>query len=155
MAVRLWTALLPLAAVFTLHGLQCAVGDHTAGSPGAGGEQHAAVAALTLPAAAAGHAPAPGSVMAAAAAGHAPAPGSVMAAAPAHDAPKRTPHSTGQLWTVCLAVLAAGLAALLALILPRLVQLARSGLPRALADARRALMPLRPPDLSELCLLRI
>ncbi len=140
MAVRLWTALLLLAAVFTLHGLQCAVGDHTAGSPGAGGEQHAAVAALTLPAAAAGHAP---------------APGSVMAAAPAHDAPKRTPHSTGQLWTVCLAVLAAGLAALLALILPRLVQLARSGLPRALADARRALMPLRPPDLSELCLLRI
>ena len=78
-------------------------------------------------------------------------PGTVAVA----DSPSSDSHGTaGHLWTLCLAVLAAALAVLLAVLLPHLRIVARLALP--LAQARlRSLSPLRPPDLSELCLLRI
>jgi hypothetical protein len=67
-----------------------------------------------------------------------------------------TPHeSAGHLWTLCLAVLAFGIAVLLALLVPRLVGPAFPALRRAHIRTTGWLAPLRPPDLSALCLLRI
>jgi hypothetical protein len=78
-------------------------------------------------------------------------------AAPAADAQRGTgPHGAAEhLWTLCLAVLAAGLAVLLAVLAPRLIGAAAAALRRARARAAGGLAPLRPPDLSALCLLRI
>jgi hypothetical protein len=83
-----------------------------------------------------------------------PATGSPAAIAAA-DGPSSDSHGTaGHLWTVCLAVLAAALAVLLAVLLPQPGFLARLAIPRVRARVR-SLSALRPPDLSELCLLRI
>ena len=154
-AARGWTALLLLAAVFALHGLQCtaAATEHTAGHGAAavaaspaglpGGGSHSGATSPGLEAHTSVHdtvemvaaAPLAGLL----AAGHASAPAG----------------AGGHLWTLCLAVLAAGLAALLALLLPHLLTLlpAAWAPPRAHAPAGLAL--LRPPDLHALCLLRI
>jgi hypothetical protein len=71
------------------------------------------------------------------------------------DSPTSDSRGTaGHLWTVCLAVLAAALAMLLAVLLPHLRLVARLALPRV-RGRLRSLRPPRPPDLSELCLLRI
>ncbi|TFV67216.1 UNVERIFIED_ORG: hypothetical protein E4P37_03395 [Bacillus sp. AZ43] len=157
MATRLWTALLLLSAVFAVHGVQCsaAVGDHAAG--------HGAPA-VTLQAAppdGGGH-----TAMTATLGDHTAALttglGAAMTAAAPAVAMLTEGHGSGpagaggHLWTLCLAVLAAGLAALLALLLPRsltLLRAARAGLRAHLFPAGLALP--RPPDLSALCLLRI
>lgn len=78
------------------------------------------------------------------------------AAAPVDAGHGGAPHnSSAHLWTACLAVLAAALATLLALLVPRLVQLGPPVLRSARARAAGWLIPPRPPDLSALCLLRI
>jgi hypothetical protein len=162
MATRLWTALLMLAAVFAMHGLQCtsaADGTHSAG----------AVQAAASPMGAAPGAPVE-MAFALTADGHTSGAASGLtdsmpegsaaavpfAATTADAGHPGTPHeSAGHLWTLCLAVLAAGIAVLLALLAPRLVGPAASALRRARASDSRWLAPARPPDLSALCLLRI
>jgi hypothetical protein len=144
MAARLWTALLILAAVFAMHGLQCAAdGAHASGA--------AHTTSVVAPAAAAGvdsHvAGIPTTAMTAAQIGAGPTVDGGHGSAP-HG-------SAGHLWTLCLAVLAAAIAVLLALLVPRLVGLVSPALRQARARAAGWLTPLRPPDLSALCLLRI
>jgi hypothetical protein len=147
MATRLWTALLMLAAVFAMHGLQCASaadGTHTSDAVHAPSYAvHAPSDAPTAPASEGAHL----------AGGPAAAD---LAVAVVDDAHGSTPHeSAGHLWTLCLAVLAAGIAALLTVLAPRLIGLAWPALRRVRGRAYRWLTPLRPPDLSALCLLRI
>lgn len=172
MAVRLWTAMLVLIGVFVMHGAQCAAADgagHSspaAHSPAAHSPAgHSAVLAPTgtlvhdvaeAAGVVAGTAIAPiGTVLADTPPAAHPAAGfpagvAAMAGSPASDS-----HGTaGHLWTVCLAVLAAALAVLLAVLLPRSGLVSRLALPRVRARLR-SLSPPRPPDLSELCLLRI
>ncbi|MGY1708573.1 hypothetical protein ACI8AC_03595 [Geodermatophilus sp. SYSU D00758] len=146
---RPWTALLVLAAVFAVHGLQC-----TAAADG-----HAAHAAADLSAAAHGEVASAGLVVTAAlpVSAHALAGHGVLESAP-HAPPGRhpwaPPESAGHLWTLCLAVLAAGLAVLLAVVAPHLVRLA-SPAPASARSRSGSPPPPRPPDLSALCLLRI
>jgi hypothetical protein len=154
MAARLWTALLMLAAVFAMHGLQCtsaAGGDHGSGMV------HTSFAALTAPA----DSPLTADpTVAAARAGTGPTVGAGPAAAHHADAGLdaahgSTPHrSAGHLWTLCLAVLAAGIAVLLALLGPQLVGLTAPALRRARARTSGWPTALRPPDLFSLCILR-
>ena len=165
MAARLRTALLVLAAVLAMHGVQC--------TTAAAGPGQAAVHA--------GHAPdavslamtalVPGPVDAMVTAGIALADpiGAVTIAGSAVSGPATPggaaaamspagqgglPHDAGShLWTVCLAVLAAALAVMLEVLVPRSVHLTAPALGCARARLR-SLAP-RPPDLSVLCLLRI
>ena len=166
MAARLCTALLVLAAVFAMHGVQC--------TTAAGGAGHAATPAGHVPDAfstpmtafAPGHAHAlvtagiafADPIAAVPFAGHAvsgPATPAGAATAMAAGGNGGVPHDAAtHLWTVCLAVLAAALAVLLAVILPRSVQLTAPALGYARARFR-SVGPPRPPDLSALCLLRI
>jgi hypothetical protein len=164
MAARLWTALLMLA-VFAMHSPQCT--SLAADRAHASGAAHTtSVVAPAAPAAVDSHV---GGIPTAAmttvqtgtgpmADGH-PSADPATAAHPAvvgdggHDS---TSHGwAGHLWALCLAVLAAGIAVLLAVLVPRLVALAAPALRRARASASGWLAPLRPPDLSALCLLRI
>ncbi|MGY1838668.1 MULTISPECIES: hypothetical protein [unclassified Modestobacter] len=151
MAARLWTVLLVMAGVFAMHGLQCAsahdlghgTGVHAGAVPatGATGDGH--------PVSTGGHAQA----------GHDPVGASMPAAgltAPDVAGYESTPRSpTGQLWTLCLAVLAVGTAALRVLLAHRLGSVAVPVPARFLGRVRSWAAPLRPPDLSALCLLRI
>jgi hypothetical protein len=155
MAARGWTALLLLAAVFAMHGLQCTA----AGTERAAG--HGAATVALVPAglhdggahtsATGTPSDAPGAPLdTTAMVGAAAPPAGLLAAG--HDS---TPAGAGgHLWTLCLAVLAAGLAALLTLLLPRTP--AHPGPPWARLRIRppAGLAPLRPPDLHVLCLLR-
>ncbi|MCZ2858184.1 hypothetical protein [Blastococcus sp. VKM Ac-2987] len=156
MAARGWTALLLLAAVFAMHGLQCTAAgtDHAAGHGAAtvavapagllDGGAHTSAASTPTDAHGA-HRDISAMIVAAAA----PVAGLLAAG---HDS---TPADQGgHLWTLCLAVLAAGLAVLLTLLLPRTPAL--PGPPRARLRPRlpAGLAPLRPPDLHALCLLR-
>jgi hypothetical protein len=155
MAARGWTAVLLLAAVLAMHGLQCTA----AGSDDAAGYGAAPVAVVpaglhdggTHPGATDTPNAAHGSPLdTTALVGAAAPPAGLLAAG--HDS---TPAGAGgHLWTLCLAVLAAGLAVLLTLLLPRTP--ARPGPPRARLRTRppAGLAPLRPPDLHVLCLLR-
>jgi hypothetical protein len=164
MAARLWTALLVLVGVFVMHGAQCTAAADGSGhpSPAAHTEAIAPKAALL-----------PGDMGAAAAAITAPSDMTVggvgeavdappadrsalaaLAATAAGSSPGGQHGTTGHLWTVCLAVLATGVVALVAFLLPRPALLARPTLTYAQAMLR-PLPPLRPPDLSKLCLLRI
>lgn len=162
MAARGWTALLLLAAVFAMHGVQCAT---AADGPGHAATSLGHSLASGEPSSRTAHAPAHAHAIAAAGvalavpvaaaplAGH---PDSVPAAAgPAGAGGAGVPfHAAGHLWTVCLAVLAAALAVLLATSVPRAAHLSVP----AVLDARTRLWssrPPRPPDLSALCLLRI
>ena len=162
MAARLWTALLVLVGVFVMHGAQCTAAADDAGHPSpaahstvlapTGTLMHGAAVAATV-VAATDIAPVVTVLADTAPAAH-PASGSPAAAAVA-DSPLSDSHGTaGHLWTVCLAVLAAALAVLLAVLLPHPGLLARLALPRV-RDRLRSLTPARPPDLSQLCLLRI
>ncbi|MDP5182110.1 hypothetical protein QOZ88_05630 [Blastococcus sp. BMG 814] len=163
MAARGWTALLLLAAVFAMHGLQCtaATTEHTAG--------HGAAPVAAAPAGLLASGPHPGPVsrgLEAHTGVHDGDPTSAhdtvatIAAAPlagllaaGHDS---APAGAGaHLWSLCLAVLAAGLAALVALLLPRLPTLLPAAWGRLRAHAPAGLAPPRPPDLHSLCLLRI
>ena len=154
--MRLWTTLALLLAVFAMHGLQCAAG---ANHPGAGPvsahtAMHPATGQEIVPAAAM---PSVGDPVPAAHSG----PTDAVAPTTATDAPGPgaghggVPHSLAEhLWTLCLAVLAAGLAVLLAVLAARLLRLT---LPTATPPWLRGLRwpaPPRPPDLSSLCVLR-
>ncbi|SFT58248.1 hypothetical protein SAMN05660657_01742 [Geodermatophilus amargosae] len=148
-----WAAVLLLAAVFLGHGLQCspAAGhptnaDHGQGSPTVSVALTATDTHRTDPTAHAAESPA----MAAPAAHTAATPATTADSTPGHW------HGLpGHLWMVCLAVLAAGLAVLAAVLAPRLVGLASPlTAPRELRGARWP-TPLRPPELSSLCVLRI
>jgi hypothetical protein len=142
-----------LAAVFLGHGLQCssAAGHptnavHGEGSPTVSAALTATDTHRSHPIAHAAESPA----MA--------APAAQTDATPATTADSTPGHWHGlpsHLWMVCLAVLAAGLAVLLAVLAPRLVRLA-SPL-TALPELRGARWPtpLRPPELFSLCVLRI
>jgi hypothetical protein len=158
--VRGWAAVLLLAAVFLGHGLQCgSASEHTAtahtatahggGSLTASGAAPAADIHLTAPTA--GHA-ADTAVMAAPAA-HLTT-GAATSGVTADHAPGHWHGLPGHLWAVCLAVLAAGLAVLLAVLAPRLLGPASSVAARL---RRGAVWPalLRPPDLFSLCVQRI
>jgi hypothetical protein len=161
MAARLWTALLMLAAVFAMHGLQCA-GAPDSADPAATAAHSAttthggSVAMIALTPGRAG--------LAAGTAGvdepmpaHATGTATVAAvAAPVDAGHNGAPHDwAAHLWTACLAVLAAALAVLLALLVRRLVRREPPALRTARARAVGWLTPPRPPDLSALCLLRI
>lgn len=162
MAARLWTALLLLAGVFVMHGAQCMTAADDAGHPSSAAQStvlaptaslmhDAAAAATVVPGA--GIVPVGAALAGPPSAAH-QAVGAPATATPA-DRPSSDSHGTaGHLWTVCLAVLAAALAVLLAVLLPHLRLVARLALPRMRAWLR-SLSPPRPPDLSELCLLRI
>jgi hypothetical protein len=159
MAARLWTALLMLTAVFAMHGVQCAGAADSASS--AATTAHVLTAAHSSSFAMS--ALAPGEALSAVGAArvddsmsaHTTTTTTVAAPAFSVDAGHGSaPHDwAAHLWTACLAVLAAALAVLLALLVPRPAQLG----PPALRSARASgwLVPPRPPDLSALCLLRI
>jgi hypothetical protein len=153
MAARLWTALLMLAAVFAIHGLQCTSAAH--GAADGPGQAPTAAVAMTASTLADGHlagAAAPSLTDSLAGQRTVPDSPAVAATDAGHDT---RPHgSTGHLWTLCLAVLAAGIAALLALLAHGLIGRAPPALRRACACARGWCTPPRPPDLFALCLLR-
>ena len=147
------TALLLLAAVLAMHGLPAvtAVPGWTAG---------VSAVALTGPPPMTGSAAAPHGARSHAAEPPATGPGATVpaAAASAEDGGDHgpAPHDpAGHLWTLCLAVLSAALAAVLSLLLAGAVPGTGPVLPRARLRLPRWLVPPRPPDLSSLCLLRI
>lgn len=148
MTSRGWTAVLLLFAVLVMHGLQCGWAADGAAHDGstpvvavamvasaAGDVREVHTASTNTPPLTAGDEPATAGVLAA---GHEGAP----------------LHGTAHLWAACLAVLAAGLALLLALRLPRLVALAPVALICVVHRAVASLSLPRPPDLHALCLLR-
>lgn len=160
MTARLWTALLVLAGVFVMHGAQCAAADgaghpsptaHSTALAPTGPLMHDVAEAATVMA---------GTGMALAGTVFADTPPTAHQAVGAvavtvADIPSSDSHgAAGHLWTVCLAVLASALAVLLAVLLPRFALAARLARPHARARLR-SLSPPRPPDLSELCLLRV
>ncbi|MGY1691870.1 hypothetical protein [Geodermatophilus sp. SYSU D01105] len=165
MAARLWTALLMSTAVFAMHGVQCTSASDGAGS--AATTAHVAITAhtgsvaltaltaeqaRTVPEAASFDDPMPAHTATAT------ATATVAAVAALVDAGHSgAPHDrAAHLWTACLAVLAVALAVLLALLVPRLVQLGPPAPRSANTPAGRwGTPPRRPPDRSALCLLRI
>lgn len=148
MRMRPWTTLALLLAVFTMHGLQCtSAGEHTGAGPVA---SHTTTLATGSDSSAA-------AMIVVSDPGHA-MPSGALAADPASAVPGAghgtAPPSAGHLLTACLAVLAAGLAALLVLLGPRLSGL--TPLVSRLLRPRRGRWPTppRPPDLFSLCVLR-
>ncbi len=147
---RLWAALLLLAAVFAMHGVQCmAAGsalDHGSTSLGAVASVGAPATAVHVGGVAEAR-PDHGLVAAAHGAEDVGATGSTGGSAPWHDA---------HVLAVCLAVLLAGLTILGASALRRggAVPLVRGSPMSARWPTGWARQP-RPPDLSALCLLRI
>ena len=137
---RVWGALVALSALFLLHGVQCA--GHNAAT---WSDDVTAASTLHGPAVSGTHASLP----------HERAPAS--AAAPAGPGSEETQHpgtSGGELVAVCLAVLSAGLALLVAVLLRRGPLPGRSW---SWASAQRwtsAPALLRPPDPFTLCVLR-
>ena len=148
MAPRGLAAVLLLFAVLGMHGLQCgSVAD------GADHDTSTAVMAVAMTASAAGDV----HLIDAASTHTAPPPAGddAMPAAVVGGGHDSAPvHGATHLWAACLAVLAAGLAVLLACILPRRVALAPASLIRAIHRALGSLPVPRPPDLHALCLLR-
>jgi hypothetical protein len=137
-----------LAAVFFGHGLQCGPAGGAAHA-GSGGDTAVVAAAGGAHLALADHGlgvPDP-AVFSDASSDSAPA--AAVGSAPGHW------HGLpGHLLAVCLAVLAAGLAGLLVLAaFPALRQTAQTGLPAWLRGLSWP-VPLRPPDLFTLCVLR-
>jgi hypothetical protein len=156
MAARGWAALLLLFAVLAVHGLQC--GSASDGAAHAGVPPVVSVAAPLVVGDAhhsdsgAHHSDSPVAHTVPLAAGH-DAASAAVATIPGGDSGSAPHQGAGHLWAVCLAVLAAGLALLLALPGPRLTVRA----PAAVRTPSRAVgfLPLpRPPDLHALCLLR-
>ncbi|WP_407062152.1 hypothetical protein [Blastococcus montanus] len=147
---RLWAALLLLAAVFAMHGVQCVATGWTLehGSPSFGPAASVGASASSAHVGAVGDAmPDHGHVPDTHGAGDAGATGSSGLPAPWHDA---------HVLAVCLAVLLAGLTSLGALVLRRglAVPLVR-GSPTPCRWPRGWSRQPRPPALSALCLLRI
>jgi hypothetical protein len=150
---RGWVLLL-LAAVFAMHGLQCAAAD-----PRPATEAHGTLHSTVTEPGQALHLVGAGVVMASAdALATAPLDALLPAAAfgiPSPGDHSSAPHAGGHLWALCLAVLAAGLAVLL---------IASSGRPpkawlplqrRSGGGSVGSLPSLRPPDPYLLCLMRI
>lgn len=143
-------SLLLLAAVFVMHGVQCVVADPAGG--------HAAMAPVVA-SAAMGH---PSGLDAAA---DGSAAGVVITAAVVHSVAgplgaglpvDRDPGHGADLWAVCLAVVVGGLVLLGAMgLLRRVAVTPVRGSPSRLFGTAIIAGPLRPPDLSSLCLLRI
>ncbi len=150
MAARGWAAVLLLTAVFLGHGLQCGSGAGDAAHAGGASIALTADAHLAGPAAVYGTVGATTAAPAAHVVDATVAPGGTVAHIPGH-----WHGQPGHLWAVCLAVLAAGLAVLLAVLTPRLIGLASSAAARL--GRRGAFWPalLRPPDLFSLCIQRI
>jgi hypothetical protein len=150
---RLWTAVLVLAAVFAMHGAQCSAAAHEpavhASPVHAIPATHGAASAVT--AAMAGSAAPDGEQSFHAAAASADHERSAAAASGAGSDPGSW---AAHLWTVCLAVLAAGLAVLLAVAARRLALVATAALAGARSRVRDRLLPAHPPDLHVLCVLR-
>jgi hypothetical protein len=147
MATRLWTALLLLAAVFAMHGVQCVTSDSAM--------EHGSASLATV-SSVGGHAAAV--QLAAGMLGHfdAAAVGDVPDAAAIASTGLPEPWHDAHVLAVCLAVLLAGLTVLgaVARLRGRAILLVR-GPPRpGRRFAAWSLRP-RPPDLSVLCLLRI
>lgn len=139
---RVWGALVALAAVFLLHGLQCAGHDPSPWPPGA-------ATGLTFPGAAVSgmhHSPMPAGRSATSMVSEPIGPGSAV--------PQQPLPSPGDLCAICLAVLSAGLALL---VLRLLRPGSHPGRSRSPARAQRRVsgpaLP-RPPDLFVLCVLR-
>jgi hypothetical protein len=137
-------ALLILAAVFSMHGLQCLSAEPAGTHPG----DHSANVAMGAAPAGDAH------LMVAVSADAAPAAIGDTGSSTSHPGPV---HSAAHALAVCLAVLLAGLALLAAVL-----SLRRSTPPdrreAALARARSwwaSIQLPRPPDLASLCLLRI
>ena len=150
MRARLWTALLLLAAVFAMHGVQCVAADpalaHGSTSLLAVASSGAPVAAVHVRAVAAEE-PRHSHGAAAHGAEEVAATGSTGPPAPWHDA---------HIVAVCLAVLLAGLTVLGAVRRLRAMAVPPvRGSPPSRRCLSRAAMQHRPPDLFALCLLRI
>ncbi|WP_147261954.1 DUF6153 family protein [Blastococcus sp. TF02A-26] len=148
---RGWVLLL-LAAVFAMHGLQCAAAD-SGTTTAAHGTVHTSradpdpalhTAGLVMESADAMTAAAPAALAAGTAIGASLAAG--------HDS---APHAGGHLWAVCLAVLAAGLAAMLLVLTRRIAEFRLPLTRRTPGGPWTWLRPPRPPDLYSLCLMRI
>ena len=149
MATRLWTALLLLAAVFAMHGVQCVASDPAVEH---GSSSLAAVSAVGGRAAA---------VHLTAAAGMpdhfgVATAGGVRDAAPTPSSGLPAPWHDAHVLAVCLAVLLGGLTILSAVarLRGRAIPLVRGSPRRRCRFAAWSVRP-RPPDLSVLCLLRI
>lgn len=137
---RVWGALVALSAVFLLHGVQCAGHDF---SPWA---DDGATTALTPAASSGHHVPSPAGAHTFPVASYPLEPGS---------AGTQPPHpSSGDLWATCLAVLAAGLALLVAPLLRPRPGPGPSGFRARVQRSTRGRALLRPPDLFILCVLR-
>lgn len=144
MASRGCTAVLLLFAVLAMHGLQCGSAADRAAHAGA-----VPVVSVAPPADGAQEADAAATRADPPAADHA-----TSGAAPDGDHGDAPDQNAGHLWAVCLAVLAAGLAVLLALPGARLMPQALTALAATLSRSAGALPFPRPPDLHALCLLR-
>ncbi len=149
MATRLWTALLLLAAVFAMHGVQCVTSDPAMEH---GSWSHAAAPSVLV------HAAAVHLAAAEVPPGHAEvaAVGGVRDAAATASTGLPAPWHGAHVLAVCLAVLLAGLTVLgaMASLRGRVIPLVRRSPRCGHRFAAWSLRP-RPPDLSVLCLLRI
>ncbi|NEK93389.1 hypothetical protein GCU67_04235 [Modestobacter muralis] len=137
-------ALLILAAVFSMHGLQCLSAQPAGTNPG----DHTTTAAMGASPSGDAH------LMAAGSADAAPAAMGDPGSSASHPGPV---HSAAHALAVCLAVLLAGLA-LLAAVLSLRRATAPDRRDAALVRARSwwaSIQLPRPPDLAVLCLLRI
>jgi Family of unknown function (DUF6153) len=144
-ARRLWVLLL-LAAVFSMHGVQCVAADVDSGH-GMTGTAHALVAApVEVSSVGVG-------LAIASSVAHGMAPGSVVVTETTGDG--LPAHGTA-FWAVCLAIVLAGVVLLgvVALIRTPWARAVRARAPSRLWRAGWSRLP-RPPDLSALCLLRI
>jgi hypothetical protein len=147
-----WTATLSLFAVLFMHGLQC--GSAADGAAHLGADPMVSLAVTTATAGEAHQLDATDShASPLAALPH--APDQMLADAVLSSEHGGTSHpDAGHLWTLCLAVLAAGLAVLLALLGSRPVPRTLTAVARTVSRAAGSLPLLRPPDLHALCLLR-
>ena len=144
-ARRMWVLLL-LAAVFSMHGVQCVAADVDAGHVMTG-TAHALVAAPV-------QAPSVGVGLAiASSVAHGMAPGTAVVTASTGDG---LPAHGAAFWAVCLAIVLTGIVLLgvVALIRTPWARAVRARAPSRLWRAGWSRLP-RPPDLSALCLLRI
>lgn len=154
MRARVWTAFLLMAAVFTMHGLQCSAATE---GPRAG---HAMPTTATATEGVGRLADGPAIDHAVPAAlefaGLALTRSAVVTGEhPPRDGGHGTPRSDADhLWALCLAVLIAGIAVLLGLHGDRLSQVAREVRASGRARAPGGLPLPRSPDLSVLCVLR-
>jgi hypothetical protein len=172
MHARLWTTLLLLAAVFAMHGAQCTSAAHQPTThvgtvhtgPALPDGDTTAAPALAMSAMGSSAMGGPGRVGSDGAVGNQATSGPATAAAPDASPEGVTAAAAGSgggpaswpghLWAVCLAVLAAGLAVLLARTARRLRLVATTALAAAGHRVRGCLPQTHPPDLHVLCVLR-